>query len=234
MSKKGNVRIKRFNLAERVAHWSQAFAFVVLFLTGSALIFRGYGALLGAEGLRIAGMIHRIIGVSFPIIILAILLLLTPKTTKEWLRSVFSWNMSDVKFLALFPKEFFGLKVKLPAQGKFNAGEKINSLITIFGSMLMVITGWMLILQDRFSPSVIAWVHLLHASGALLMGAVIIAHAYLALGHPGSREAINGMISGTVSEKFAKEHHELWYNEVKDTNRVVVGEEVQDLKEREA
>ncbi len=220
-------RIKRFNVAERVAHWSQAFAFVVLFLTGAGLIFQFFGDFLGVEGLRRAGLLHRVIGISFPVIVLAVLVLLTPKTTREWLKSLVSWNKDDIRFLMLFPKEFFGGHVKLPPQGKFNAGEKINSLLVIFSSAIMVITGWMLIFRHLFPAWMVVWIHPVHAGTALLLAAVILAHAYLGLGHPSSREAMKGMVKGTVSETFAREHHLLWYEQVKDTDYVVVEKEVE-------
>ena len=48
----------------------------------------------------------------------------------------------------------------------------------------------------------------------IFMLAVVIAHMYLGLVHPGSKEAINGMLRGTVTRKFAKAHHAIWYEEV--------------------
>lgn len=212
---KNKNRMLRFNVSERLAHWVHAISFTLLLITGSALIFSAFGRLLGTQGLRTAGAVHRVMAYPFSFLTAAILLLATPRSALQWLRSIVTWSKNDLQFLAAFPKEFFGLKPKLPPQGKFNAGEKVNSLLTIIGSLLMMITGWIMVYRDQFSAATLGLVYPLHDLGALIMGAVIIGHAYLGLLHPGSREALNGMISGIVSERFAREHHALWYEETR-------------------
>jgi len=207
-------RVMRFNPAERLGHWSHTVTFLTLLVTGLALVFRGFGNLLGPAGIRFGQSLHHFMAYPFTFLTALILLLGTSKTTLRWLRDVFTWGKEDVAFLSRFPREFFGLKAELPVQGKFNAGEKVNSLLTIFGSALMAATGWIMLFRDHFSKQVVAAAYPVHDLGALLMGAVIIGHAYLALGHPNSRESIKGMLFGTVSEKFAREHHAKWYEEL--------------------
>ncbi|KYH31715.1 formate dehydrogenase subunit gamma [Neomoorella mulderi] len=208
-------RVERFNLAERLGHWSHGITFVVLLLTGSALVFRSYAGLIGPGGLRLFRSIHHVMAYPFTFLTVIILLLGTPRTAGQWLKECLTWGRDDLRFIAAFPREFFGLKVQLPEQGKFNAGEKLNSLLTIAGSILMVVTGWILLLRDSVAPALVAWALPLHSAGALVMGGVILGHIYLALGHPNSRESINGMLSGKVSARFAREHHARWYRELK-------------------
>ncbi|MGI9862591.1 cytochrome b/b6 domain-containing protein [Moorella naiadis] len=205
-------RVERFNLAERLGHWSHGIAFIVLLLTGLALVFRGFGG----GGLRLFRSVHHFMAYPFTFLTVLILLLGTPRTMGQWLKECLTWRADDWRFVAAFPREFFGLKVQLPEQGKFNAGEKLNSLLTISGSLLMAVTGWLLIFRDSFSPAVVAWALPLHSAGALVMGGVILGHIYLALGHPNSRESINGMLSGKVAAKFAREHHARWYRELQE------------------
>jgi len=208
-------KIERFNRAERLGHWIHAIAFVILLLTGSALIFRSYASLIGPEGLRLFRSIHHLMAYPFTFLTVIILLLGTPRTVRQWLRECFTWSRDDLRFIGAFPREFFGLPAQLPEQGKFNAGEKLNSLLTIVGSLLMVVTGWILLLRDSVAPVVAAWALPLHAAGAMVMGGVILGHIYLALGHPNSRESINGMLSGMVTAQFAREHHGRWYRELR-------------------
>ncbi|MDK2895566.1 MAG: formate dehydrogenase subunit gamma [Moorella sp. (in: firmicutes)] len=208
-------RVERFNLAERLGHWSHGISFVVLLLTGSALVFRGYASLIGPEGLRLFRSIHHVMAYPFTFLTVIILLFGTPRSTWQWLKECLTWGQDDFRFIAAFPREFFGLKVQLPEQGKFNAGEKLNSLLTITGSILMAATGWILLLRDSVAPALVAWALPLHSAGALVMGGVILGHIYLALGHPNSRESINGMLSGKVAARFAREHHGRWYRELK-------------------
>jgi formate dehydrogenase subunit gamma len=58
-----------------------------------------------------------------------------------------------------------------------------------------------------------AWIW--HASAALLYISISFGHIYLGtIGLEGSYQA---MRTGYVDEAWAKEHHEIWYNEVKST-----------------
>ena len=60
-------------------------------------------------------------------------------------------------------------------------------------------------------------VQLLHTIGALVLTAIIIAHIYI--GTIGMEGAIHAMWSGNVEETWAKEHHSIWYTEVKSGDR---------------
>ena len=217
-------RIERFNLAERLGHWSHGITFVVLLVTGSALVFRGFSTLLGPEGLKVTRTLHHFFAYPFTFLTVLILLIGTPRSVYQWLKECFTWSREDWQFLRLFPRQFFGLPAKMPEQGKFNAGEKLNSLLTIFGSLWMMGTGWILLFRDRFDAQVVAWAHPLHSAGALLMGAVLVGHVYLALCHPECREAIKGMVWGSVSETFAREHHLRWYRELKERAKATSSE----------
>ena len=50
--------------------------------------------------------------------------------------------------------------------------------------------------------------------GALGLTAVSFGHIYI--GTLGTEGALEGMTTGYVDETWAKEHHNLWYEEVKD------------------
>ncbi|QGP94017.1 Formate dehydrogenase, cytochrome b556(fdo) subunit [Neomoorella glycerini] len=207
-------RVKRFNLAERLGHWTHAISCVVLLITGLALVFSRYGSFLGTDTLRAFRNIHHGMGFIFTFLSLVILLLGTHKTFLAWIKACFNWTRNDVAFLFAFPREFFGLKVKLPRQGKFNGGEKVNSLLTMASFVVMVASGWIMLFSEGFSRKTLLLAYTLHSAGALIIGTVLLGHIYLALLHPNSRESIKGMLWGTVSQKFALEHHALWYEEI--------------------
>lgn len=206
-------KVLRFNKAERIGHWVHTVSFLTLLFTGFTLFFMKLGNLVGVPGIQTARAIHRFMAIPFAIGTPLVLLLGTPKSTFRWLKDVFTWDKDDVNFVMGFAKEFFGLHAELPPQGKFNAGEKINSMLTIFGSIILAVTGIIMWQDHLFPREFVQWMYPIHDLFALVMGAVIMGHAYLGLLHPGSKESINGMISGYVSEEFAKGHHEKWYNE---------------------
>lgn len=214
MSKKNPDKVVRFNAAERLGHWCHAVCFVLLLLTGSAFAFTSLNHALGAGSLAACNAIHRFIAYPFTVLSLVVLLLGTPRSFFQWLKDCFSWSREDWQFIKDFPREFFVLPVKLPEQGRFNAGEKVNSLLTILGSLVIIITGWTMARPEAFSPAWVAWAHPLHSFTALLLGGVLLGHVYLAILHPRSRESIWGMLRGTVSTHFAASHHGKWYKQI--------------------
>jgi formate dehydrogenase subunit gamma len=99
--------------------------------------------------------------------------------------------------------------------GRFNAGEKLLfwALPCFFG-LILVITGFILDFPtfDQ-TRSVMQYANLVHLIAALLGITVAFFHIYL--GTIGQRGAYQAMRSGYVDEAWAKEHHSVWYEDVK-------------------
>ncbi|MDF2627040.1 MAG: formate dehydrogenase gamma subunit [Symbiobacteriaceae bacterium] len=207
-------RVFRFVLAERAAHWFHAISFLVLLATGLALVVRGAAAFLGGDVMRTFGLTHRIVAVIFTVVAVPVLMLGARKSTGEWVRSAFRFDRDDFRFLAGFPKDFFGVKVTLPDQGRFNAGEKINSIFQIIGWFVMVVTGWMLVWKDALPRDLARWTLATHSFTALFLGAVVLGHIYLASIHPHARPGFTGMTSGWVPAWWAQGHYRKWYNKL--------------------
>jgi formate dehydrogenase subunit gamma len=55
--------------------------------------------------------------------------------------------------------------------------------------------------------------HMAHASASLFMMAMFIGHIYM--GTVGMQGAFKAMKTGYVDETWAKEHHEIWYDDIK-------------------
>ncbi|HLL19251.1 MAG TPA: formate dehydrogenase subunit gamma, partial [Rubrivivax sp.] len=100
---------------------------------------------------------------------------------------------------------------------RFNAGEKI----VFWGGVLLlgvfvVASGLVL---DRLIPGVgetrgeMQVAHMVHAVASVLMMAMFIGHIYI--GTIGIRGAYRSMRTGYVDEAWAREHHALWYDDVK-------------------
>lgn len=206
--------VERFTPATRLGHWVHVIAFLALLITGLALIFTGFGNLFGSAGLKATVSIHRFMAWPFTFLTVVILILGANKSTRRWIKDIFTWKKNDVDFIKAYPKEFFGIKTKLPKQGKYNAGQKVNSLLTIFGSLIMIITGWILYFPNALSPQTVSVALPIHSFFAMVMGAVMLGHAYLGLLHPGSKESIKGMLNGKVSLEYAGSHHALWVEEL--------------------
>ena len=64
--------------------------------------------------------------------------------------------------------------------------------------------------QTRFTMQV---ANIIHGGGALLFIAASIGHIYM--GTIGTEGAYDAMSTGNVDETWAKEHHELWFDQIK-------------------
>ena len=215
-------RVQRFNKTERIAHWVNAILFIILFLTGMAIFFQSIALALGHSGFAVTRFLHRMAAVPFILVVPVMMILGTPKTTKVWLKEIFTWTMDDVRWVTGFAKEFFGGHANLPPQGKLNAGEKINSLLGIIGCGLLVFSGLVMWFSTHFSPTAVLVAYAVHDMAAAVVGAAIIGHSYLGLFHPDSKRALSGMIDGTVSKEFAKAHHEKWYRSLSKDHLTLV------------
>jgi formate dehydrogenase subunit gamma len=100
---------------------------------------------------------------------------------------------------------------------RFNAGEKV----VFWGGVLFlgfIVVGSGLVL-DMLIPGLIyerstmQIANMIHGVATLFMMAMFIGHIYM--GTIGMRGAYKAMREGYVDETWAKEHHELWYNDVK-------------------
>lgn len=214
MSKVNQRMVKRFSKPVIFAHWLNAAAFFVLYISALPMytdFFNWlYPVLGGPEGAR---LIHRIAAVAF-VLPVVFILFFDPKSFFHWMKQIFTWSKGDIKFLLAFPKEFFGKHPKVPKQDFYNAGEKVNSLLIIVTTVMLIGSGFIMWFPQYFPQGAIMWAYPIHNIGLGLSAAVVVGHIYLSIGHPGSRPAFRGMVKGDVPAEFAKAHHGKWYDEL--------------------
>ncbi len=207
----GPRQIERFTPFERSAHWSNAIAFCVLGISGVVMAF-GKFFLLPVIGLHLFGWLtyalktaHNFAGPLFAVSLVVVFLTfikdnLPRKGDGAWLAS--GGGMLSGK--------------EVPSH-RFNAGEK---LVFWGGVMLLgaIVIGSGLVL-DKLVPGLLyeratmQVGHMVHAVAAVLMIAMFLGHIYI--GTIGMKGAYKAMRTGYVDDAWAKEHHELWYVDVK-------------------
>ena len=99
--------------------------------------------------------------------------------------------------------------------GRFNAGEKSWFWIgVVVLGVIMSVTG-IIMLFPNFGQvrETMQQADVIHVIGAVIFVALSFGHIYL--GTIGVEGAYQSMRTGYVDEVWAKEHHELWYNDVK-------------------
>lgn len=201
--------IPRFALVQRIVHWSVAILFVLLGVSGLVLLFGRILLipLIGADAFAVLASAlmqgHNLFG---PLFIPAILALFFMFVRGNGIRLVdFAWLLKG--------GGFFGGHA---SSNKYNFGEKTWFWWSIILGLVLSATGVVMLFPD-IAPgrTALQLANLLHAGAAILFIAFGIGHIYL--GTVGMEGALEGMTRGTVDKNWAKEHHDLWYEEHKDT-----------------
>lgn len=194
-------RLMRFDLGQRIVHWSVAALFVLLGLSGLILLFgkillapligKAAFAALASASLQA----HNLFG---PLFVAAIILLFWTFRRRNGFRRV------DLAWLVR-GGGFFGGH---PSSGFYNFGEKLWFWWAVFFGLVLSASGLLLDfpwLADRQSLQL---ANLVHAASAILSIAFGLGHAYL--GTVGIEGALEGMTEGTVDANWARQHHDLW------------------------
>jgi len=204
-------KMERFTPFERAAHWTNAFAFVALAVSGLTMAF-GKFLLLPIIGTTLFGWltyalknVHNFVGPLFAVSLLLVIGIFVKDNIA---------NAADLNWL----RKLGGmLGDKQVPSHRFNAAEKgvFWWAVTIPG-LVAVASGLVL---DQLVPGLGAFrtdmqiASMVHSVMAFWITAILIGHIYM--GTIGTRGALEGMQTGYVTEGWAKEHHELWYNDVK-------------------
>ncbi|NMV37569.1 formate dehydrogenase subunit gamma [Ralstonia insidiosa] len=205
-------KIERFTPTERYVHWTMAISFVTLGVSGIVMLW-GKHFLLPIMGHQLFGWLtyvlknlHNLIGPLFTVSIIVAFVM--------WVRDNLPRGI-DLQWL-LKGGDLFG-GGHAPPSHRFNAGEKLwfwGGLV-LFGLVLSA-SGWVL---DRIVPGVdyyrstMQLAEIIHAIAAVGMICMSLGHIYM--GTIGMEGAYRAMRDGYVDEAWAKEHHELWYDDIK-------------------
>ena len=202
----------RWTVFERFIHWYTALLFLLLTITGLSIL---YGRsllipMLGHESFAVwaswAKLIHNYAGPLFMVGLFAMVVI--------WFKD----NIPDRYDLNWF-KAFGGLVgSKHPSAARMNAGEKAWFWLLFWCGMMISLTGLVLdfpvVEQQRF---ILQISHIIHLSCAILLMIGALGHIYI--GTLGTEGALEGMIGGEVDEAWAKQHHDVWYEDMLEQQR---------------
>ncbi|HZM35278.1 MAG TPA: formate dehydrogenase subunit gamma [Burkholderiales bacterium] len=202
--------IRRFSTFEQVVHWCTAISFVVLGISGLIMLFGKY-VLLPVFGYTLFGWLaalsknlHNFVGPFFIVSVLAMILI--------WLRDNLPRSYDWQWFGRVWG--FFMRGEHIPS-GRFNAGEKVWFWAGVV--VLSVVVAWsgLILLFPNFDQTRAAmqeaWIW--HVVAAVIYIAMSLGHIYM--GTIGVEGAYGNMRTGDTDETWAKEHHSIWYDEVK-------------------
>jgi len=204
---RSGVKIERYTFGERFLHWYTALLFMVMaitglsFLLGRIVLIPVFGHWLFSGYMQAAKVLHNLCG---PLLLVGILL-----EFMIWAR----FNIPKKIDLQWF-KNMGGMigSGPRPHVGKVNAGEKgWFWLVFLFGTAVGI-TGILLDFpiweQTRLTMQIS---HVIHATVAVLFVTVSFGHIYM--GTLGIEGVFEAMWKGTVDAVWARQFHDLWYEE---------------------
>lgn len=191
-------RIPRFGRTERAAHWVHATAFLVLLGSGLCLYLPSLAELVGRR--LLLKDIHVYTAAAWAAALVLIVLLGDRRALAATAREIDRFDADDRAWL----------RGRRTPQGRLNAGQKVNAILTAAFAVLFSVTGVLLWYGERdtrfrFASTLLVHDWLMYVSFILLIG-----HLFLAVIYPRTRHALTGITRGWVQEDWALEHHRKW------------------------
>ncbi len=203
--------IERFTSIERLVHWTVAISFVILAITGLTMLFGKYvvlplfGHTLFSWIAFASKNVHNFVGPVFAVSSIVFFIIYVKDNFPE---------KADFKWLATAGGAIGKGHV---SAGRFNAGEKLwfwGGLVVL--GLIVSASGFvldMLLPGIEYTRSNMQIANVIHLVGAVLVASMSLAHIYI--GTIGMEGAYEAMRTGYVDDTWAKEHHDLWYDDVK-------------------
>jgi formate dehydrogenase subunit gamma len=179
-------------------------SFLLLLLSGLALLFPPL-SFLAADG--VSRLIHRL--AVLPFVLLPVLYaILLPRQARELLTESFTYTRDDLEWFKHMPAYVMGRTKGLPPQGRLNAGQKIHHASTFVMFVTVAASGFGLWFGvGRLGPDGHALTAMVHDLSMLGLSVLMIGHVYFTFLY----EALSGMVTGFVSEQYARMEHLKWF-----------------------
>jgi formate dehydrogenase gamma subunit len=208
----------RHRLGMRALHWFNAASWLVLLLTGTALMSAESFALFGTSFPRwVAGRFsgtpslirfHVVFGLAWGAVIVPLFLLYKRGGREAWQET--RLRADDLRWLVQKPLAMLGrARGPLPPQDKYNAGQKVFALTAVVGTATILLSGVVMSFHWGSATTVSAAILVHKASIALaLLGLAV--HLTMAAIVREERPALRSMITGRVERDHALRHNARW------------------------
>ena len=195
-------RFKRFSGPELAIHWVNALPFLLLLLTGGAMVISRF-LVMEPQTFHMVVWLHKtcaLLWVSF----VPLTTLLRWKVHWVDLRVMLTWGKEDLFWMLESMRSLRMKDAPLTPAGRFNTGQKINACLVIVYFFSFSITGVLMLLKGSM---LFPWY--LHTALYFSAMASVGGHLYLALINPSTRIALGGIFHGWSPMKYVEHHHPL-------------------------
>jgi sulfite dehydrogenase (quinone) subunit SoeB len=214
--------LPRHRAGMRFLHWFNALSWLLLLVTGTALMSSKSFALFGTAFPRwvadrmggAAGVLrfHVVLGLIWTIVIVP-LFLLYKQGGAEALREM-RLRRDDLLWLIRKPLAMLGLgRQPLPPQDKYNAGQKVFAISAVLGTATIIGSGLVMTLHLG-SAATVAVAIVVHKLAIALALAGLSVHLTMAVILREERAALRSMITGRIDRAHAKSHSARWVEEL--------------------
>jgi formate dehydrogenase subunit gamma len=200
-------KILRYRPGQRYVHLLLAGSFMVLLVTGLALVWSPLSFL--AEG-GLSRTIHRIAAVGFMLVPVGYLIV-DRRGASELIRESFHFDKDDRRWLGRMYRYSTGHALRMPPQGRLNAGQKLHHAAVMMLSAGVVGSGLVLWLwKSALGAASLAWAAVIHDVSMSALVLLLIGHLYFTVVY----RAISSMHTGYVPRVDAQIEHSKWVAEV--------------------
>jgi len=218
-------RLKKHHVAIMLLHWFNASVWLGELVTGIALISSHFfrvapgwylSVIEGVFGPR-ANLLR--VHVALGLLWIGIFLVygifgFRTYLSQEVLRKEIALDGDDVRWLVVRVGQILGrTREKLPPQGIYNAGQKLFAIM-VYGTLPVIMLTGLVMVFHLFGTVAVGWAVVLHFAAVAAVVCGLIVHVYMGAVFPEEKPAFFSMITGTVNELYAYNHHFKWWQEV--------------------
>jgi formate dehydrogenase subunit gamma len=194
-------RIARFTRTERAVHWVHAAAFVTMLSSGLVLYVPSLAVVINRRPL--VKDVHLYTAVAWLLLIALIVIFGNRRSLRRSVAEAERFDGDDAGWLL----------GRGSPQGRFNAGQKINIMLTAAFAVLFTVSGFDLWYGERHTTARLQGAIFLHDSLTYAALLLFIGHLYFAVFNPATRHALRGITTGEVDADWAARHHAKWVRE---------------------
>jgi formate dehydrogenase subunit gamma len=199
--------VRRFSGPEQSLHWLLAISFFVMLATGLILYLPSLAEVAAQR--QLWKSIHLGAALGFWVGLLLIWSS-NPEALRSTRHEIDRFDSDDRSWLAWSVTR----RGAEPPQGRFNAGQKLNTAIVAGLMVVFTITGVLIYLQEASARFRGTSAILIHDVAMYIAIPLVIGHLYLALLNPSTRHSLRGMTLGSVRRDWARRHHPKWEREL--------------------
>lgn len=187
-------------------HWAFSVPFLILLVSGIALGLPQTEVLLTHRDL--VRTIHLASAVGLVALPAAVWLIGDRRSLRRDAWDIDRWDRLDWSWLwqAAWPFR----RTPLPPQGRFNAGQKLNSILIAAAAVGFVVTGVFMWKAEAFPIWLGDVSTQLHDILTILLVPLVAGHIVMAALNPRTNQALGSVFHGYVDSGWARAHHTRW------------------------